>query len=390
MNSYFASVEQQANPMLRGKPVGVVAYMGENGCIIASSKEAKSFGIKTGCSVRRARQIHPGVIFVENEPAKYRATTERIVSIYQEYTDNVEQYSIDESFLDLTGYVKSFAEAEIVVARIRQRIREEVGEWLTCSAGIATTRWLAKFASDYAPSNSQLTLATKEDRMRVYDDCELVDAWGIGEAMKVRFNALGIYTLRQLHDYSPTNLMRVMGKMGYYLWAHVQGLEVEEVGATTQLPKSIGHTYCIPYQTNDRQYLASILYKLTQKAGMRLRALDLEAGAVTAGYSLVRGGSYFKTRKLSGLVCTTDEIYAPASELFFALPIRERVRMVAVSISRLAPTSNQCSLFDVPKNRNLTEALDKLQARYGDNAVYKGRLWHTKDQAQDRIGYRKL
>ncbi|MCC6639166.1 DNA polymerase IV [Candidatus Falkowbacteria bacterium] len=390
MNSYFASVEQQANPLLRGKPVGVVAYLGDNGCIIASSKEAKSFGIKTGCSVARAKQIHPGVVFVENEPAKYIATTQRIVEIFAQYTDALEQYSIDESFLDFTGYVKNFDEAARLVTHIRARIKNEVGEWLTCSAGIATTRWLAKFASDFAKSDSQLVLQAKEDRLRIFDQCDLVDAWGIGDAMKQRLNALGIFTLRQLHDYAPTNLQRTLGKPGYYLWAHLNGIEIEGVASSSRPPKSIGHTYCIPYQTHDTDYLGSILYKLVCKATKRLRALDMEAGAVTAGYALVRGGGLHVSKKLSHHVVTADEIYRYASQLFFSQPIKEKVRMVAVSVSSLRGISNQGSLFAPPRDRDLARALDKLSARYGDTVVYKGRLWHTKDQAQDRIGYRKL
>ena len=104
MNSYFASVEQQANPFLRGRSVGVCSYLSERGCIIASSVEAKAKGIKTGCRVFEARQLDPEVILLENEPAKYRSTTEKIFKTLRSYTDKVEPYSIDEAFMDLTGY----------------------------------------------------------------------------------------------------------------------------------------------------------------------------------------------------------------------------------------------------------------------------------------------
>ncbi|MFH1822438.1 MAG: DNA polymerase IV, partial [Patescibacteria group bacterium] len=102
MNSYFASVEQQANPFLRGKPVGVCAYLSPGGCIIASSMEAKAKGIKTGMRVSQALEIDKKVVLLENEPAKYRSTTEKIFKILKSYTDRVEPYSIDEAFLDLT------------------------------------------------------------------------------------------------------------------------------------------------------------------------------------------------------------------------------------------------------------------------------------------------
>lgn len=150
MNSYFASVEQQANPLLRGKPVGVVATMTPNGCIIASSTEAKAKGIKTGFRVRDARAIDPNIILIPNDAAKYRTVTGGIMKILTSYTEDIELYSIDEAFLDLTGFVHSFNEAAKLSEEIRRRIMQEVGEWLKCSIGIAPTRWLAKFGSDVA------------------------------------------------------------------------------------------------------------------------------------------------------------------------------------------------------------------------------------------------
>ena len=108
MNSYFASVEQQANPFLRGRSVGVCAYLSDNGVIIASSIEAKAKGIKTGTKVREAKVLDPSIVLLENEPAKYRSATEKIFRILSDYTDTVEPYSIDEAFLDMTGWVKSF------------------------------------------------------------------------------------------------------------------------------------------------------------------------------------------------------------------------------------------------------------------------------------------
>jgi DNA polymerase-4 len=154
MNSYFASCEQQANPFLRGKPVGVCSYLSKNGCIIASSMEAKKFGVKTGCRVLDAKILCPEIVLLENEPAKYRSITEKIFPILSEYTDTLEPYSIDEAFLDLTGWVADLAEAKKKGEEIQRRIKKEVGEWLKSSVGISHTRWLAKFASDIADKDS--------------------------------------------------------------------------------------------------------------------------------------------------------------------------------------------------------------------------------------------
>ncbi len=142
MNSYFASVEQQANPFLRGKIVGVCAYVHDNGCILAPSIEAKQVGIRTGMRVREARNIFPGIILLENDPAKYRTVTRRIFSLLSRYTERLEPYSIDEAFMDLSDWIKDWEHARLLALEMKQRIREEVGEWLRCSRGFSTHRKL--------------------------------------------------------------------------------------------------------------------------------------------------------------------------------------------------------------------------------------------------------
>jgi DNA polymerase IV len=167
MNSYFASVEQQANPFLRGRPVGVCSYLSPGGCIIASSMEAKAKGIKTGCRVSDARMLDPDVVLLENEPSKYRSATDKIFGILKEYTDTFEPYSIDEAFLDLTGWVRDFPAAESLGRDIQCRIKAEIGEWLNSSVGIGWTRFLAKFAGDIAPKKA----CSRSIRRPSWGDC---------------------------------------------------------------------------------------------------------------------------------------------------------------------------------------------------------------------------
>jgi DNA polymerase-4 len=284
MNSYFASVEQQANPWLRGKPVGVVATMTPRGCVIASSVEAKAKGIKTGCRVQEARQLDPKVILIPNDSAKYRSCTEGIMRILHRYTEDIEHYSIDEAFLDLTGFVYSYDEAAAVAERIRTDIQAEIGSWLRCSVGIAPTRWLAKFGGDVAPKGGTLivhpgNLTTTLDPLRV------TEAWGIASRMEQRLNALDIYTLGELRRYPVVNLMQAFGLMGYQLWADVNGIELGGVQRNS-IPKSVGHSHVFAKRATSLEYPRAILAKLCEKAGRRLRRLELEAGGVWLSYGL--------------------------------------------------------------------------------------------------------
>ncbi|MCR4306893.1 MAG: DNA polymerase IV, partial [Candidatus Yonathbacteria bacterium] len=162
MNSYFASVEQQANPTLRGKPLGVCAYLHPYGCVIAASVEAKKLGMKVGMTMTEAKQAVPNAVFVQNDPPKYRAVTSRIFSILHAFTDRMEHYSIDEAFLDLTGWYRDAAEASFALSIAKRRITEEVGDWLRCSVGIAPTRFLAKTASDLKKPDG-LTIITHDN-----------------------------------------------------------------------------------------------------------------------------------------------------------------------------------------------------------------------------------
>ncbi|MFH0891617.1 MAG: DNA polymerase IV [Candidatus Falkowbacteria bacterium] len=390
MNSYFASVEQQANPFLRGKPVGVCAYLSPRGCIIASSKEAKAFGIKTGSTVAEARALCPSVILLENEPAKYRATTERIFRILEEYTDRMEPYSIDEAFLDLSGWSKDLKAAAEIAKTIRGRIKKEAGEYLACSIGLARTKFLAKFAGDTAPKGGMVAI-TGENLDAVLAGRALTDAWGINTRMEARFNSLGIRSLSDLKNYDGVRIRRSLGRYGYYLWAGVNGIEITSVLAGAPPPKSVGHSYCLPKKTADKKYLGSVLYKLCEKTGRRLRASGMEARNITVGLSYVGEGGEGRSRKTADTMFTTEEIAAEALAFLAGCRLLMPVRLLAVSVSALAPVTGQMSLFGGrEKGKNLSRALDRINDKFGEYTVARGRMFGREDAARDRIGFRKI
>jgi len=391
MNSYFASVEQQANPFLRGKPVGVCAYLSPGGCIIASSIEAKQKGIKTGCRVRDALLLDPKVVLVENEPAKYRSTTEKIFNILGAYTDTVEPYSIDEAFLDLTGWAKNFTEAERIAYAIQEKIHAKVGEWLNSSIGISWTKFLAKFASDIAPKKGMLSIKDKEELEKVLKGRDLKDAWGINVRMEARLQALGIRNLLDLKNYSKDRIKRALGWYGYYLWANVNGLEISSVQNGQPKAKSIGHSYCLPKFTTDKKYLSSILYKLCEKTGRRLRDRNEEASVMHIGWAYTREGGFRKSFKTVDKMFTTEEIFQEAHRVLERETLIMPVRMLAVSVTSLTPATSQMSFFeDNLARKDLSRAMDKINNKYGEYTVVRGQMFGTDGVARDRIGFRKI
>lgn len=391
MNSYFASVEQQANPFLRGRAVGVCSYLSPGGCIIASSVEAKAKGIKTGCRVSEALRLDPRVVLLENEPAKYRSVTEKFFAILGAYSGTVEPYSIDEAFVDLSGWYAGFTEARAIAEEIQGRIKREVGDWLNCSIGLSFTKFLAKFAGDIAPKKGILLIPDLSALEAVLEDRPLQDAWGINTRMEERLNLLGIRNLLDLKDYDPDRIRRALGRYGYYLWANVNGVEVSAVNEGSSAPKSIGHSYCLPKKTTDKKYLSSILYKLCEKTGRRLRLANLEARSMQVGFSYVREGGSFRNFKTRESLFTTEEIFKHANRFLEGSVLLMAVRMLAVSVGALAPLSGQLSFFENrTSKKELSRAMDKLNDKYGEYTVVRGQMFGTDDMARDRIGFRKI
>lgn len=391
MNSYFASVEQQANPFLRGRSVGVCAYLSDNGTIIASSIEAKQKGIKTGTKVREAKLLDPDIILLENEPAKYRSTTDKIFKILSDYTNVVEPYSIDEAFLDMTGFVKNWDDALKKADDIKERIRIEVGEWLYASVGLSWTKFLAKFAGDIAPKKSVLMIKDQKELANILVGRDLKDAWGINVRTEERLKFIGINDLGELKNFDENKIRRFLGRWGYYLWCNVNGIEINKVAEGREAAKSIGHSYVLQKQSSDKEYLKSVFYKLCEKTGRRLREGGQEAGGISINLSYLNYGGVHKSFKTNEKMFTTDEIFSEVEKFLDKLYLMEKVRGLAVSVTRLSSVSGQLNLFENNlSKKELSRSLDKINSKYGEYTVISGRMFGMDDVARDRIGFRKV
>ncbi|MCK9361040.1 DNA polymerase IV [Patescibacteria group bacterium] len=417
MNSFFASVEQQANPLLRGKPLGVCAYLHEYGCVIAASVEAKKLGMKVGMTMSEAKQAVPNAVFVQNDPPKYRAVTSRIFTILHEFTDRMEHYSIDEAFLDLTGWCRDAAEASFVLSTAKRRIKEEVGDWLRCSVGIAPTRFLAKTASDLKKPDG-LTIITHENIDDVLSRLDLEDVCGIGPRMRRRLEKLGYKTLLQVKYGSTENLIRAFGVNGFFLQAKLQGVDTETVkadGIKTAQPKSVGHSYCVPERVNREKNVEATLMRLTERAGRRMRGLGLLANGMSVSVGLKtpdgpRPQGPFWTPGTDGPGGSVHTWFAEPSDDSFTLVgtaldlLRElwtgqSVNFLAVTLFELGPPTQQTRFglrveglreeMEPERRQAVSKAVDLIRDRYGLNAVMMGGMVGLGDEAPDRIGFRK-
>lgn len=399
MNSYFASCEQQANPHLRGRPVGVCEHLG--GIIIAPSVEAKRLGIKTGTPVWEARKIDPGVVLLPVDPPKYREITRRFLKIFSEYSDLIERYSIDEAFLDITHLVKKesnpWSAALMIALEIKWRIRQEVGEWLTCSVGAGSNKLVAKIASDLDKPDGVVVIS-EEKLPALYDRLNLTDIPGIAERTKRRLNNLGIFSLRDLALYPESKLRAQFGMVGHYL--HNLGNLRANVDLTTlaqETIKSMGHAYTLPRATDDARLIKKLLFKLAEKVAVRLRQKNFW-GSVVACYVRVsdrsgghRYAGFGRSKKIHELTQDGKVIFAECWKMFQSWRVLAPVRMAGVAVSGLVANFNDEPLFErYRKPRRVLNALDRVNGKYGEFFLRRAVLCDARFLAPDTVGFGRM
>jgi len=235
MDAFFASVEQRDNPSLRGKPI-VVGSSGRNGIVAAASYEARKFGVHSAMPGSRALQLCPHLIFVRGKYESYKEASQIIRNIFLEYTDLVEPLSIDEAYLDVTENNFGIKSATLIAEEIRQKIFKQTG--LTASAGVSTTKFLAKVASSYKKPNG-LTVITPNDAEFFLNKLPIEKFHGIGEVTEKKMKLLNIKNGAGLRQWSEFDLMKVFGKVGAHYYKICRGIETSEVNPNRER-KSIG------------------------------------------------------------------------------------------------------------------------------------------------------
>ncbi|KKW44950.1 MAG: polymerase IV protein [Parcubacteria group bacterium GW2011_GWA2_56_7] len=379
MNSYFASVEQQANPFLRGKPIGVTGKKHTRSVVAAASTEAKRLGVKTAMSTWEARGICPSLLLVEGDPKKYSDITARFLKIFHAYTPNVEQFSIDEAFLDVTGEAEDFLGAVIMAKSIKEDLRTECGEWITCSIGIAPNKLLAKMASRHQKPDG-ITVVKEKDIPAFLSLSRLEDVCGIGPRILRRLNALGIYTFAHLQKTSKTTLIQEFKQYGTWLWLVALGEDGEPVEAIDDPPKSMGHSYTVPRDLTSPRDMKRVLLALADRVAWRLR----RDGYVAFG---VAGHIRYNDFSHAG---GSERFHHPIEEggilarLCWNIIERHRhpdkpVRLIGVTAIMLQPKNAQSSLLSGDqKIQKLFCALDHLQRVFGPRSWTRASLIHTR------------
>lgn len=375
MNAFFASIEQQADPKLRGKPVIVGTGLGFRGVVSTSSYEARSYGVKSGMPLREALRLCPKAILIPVDPVKYESVSRTIMDIFFRYTPLVEVFSVDEAFLDVTGSLRLFRSIEELVSKIKRDIETEFG--VTCSAGLGPNKLLAKLASSLDKPDGFARIM-QEDVPILAPELKATELCGIGPRLTKSLETLNIISMQDLADCDEDILIEKFGIIGRRL--HLMGLGKDP---SPVLPyfhyddaKSMGHSITFAYDIDDMLSIKRTLLWLSERVGRRLRKVKMRGKkiAVTVRYSDFSTVS--KGRTILQYVNDGYQIYKCGYEILKTfLVLGNYIRLVGISTSRLVKGIYEPDLFeDFEKNEHLLDAIDKVNDRFGEFTVKRAFL----------------
>ena len=386
LNSCFASVEQQANPKLRGKPIAVAAYTTPRGCIIAPSVEAKERGVTVGMRVRDGKLLCPDLIVVSPDPPKYRNIHIRLRNVLETYTDHITPKSIDEFVLDLEGYPSYAKGMRVVAQEMKDRIKREVGDWLRISVGIGPNRFLAKTAAGLHKPDG-LDMIDKNNVKEMYKRLPLMKLCGIKANNVARLNRFGIFTTMDFYQAPIWKLKAAFASIvGYYWYVRLHGWEIDDVAFDRG---SFGNSYALPDMRETPEELSPILTKLCEKAASRMRRHGYRARGIHVSLLYRNGCHWHRGMTVPEYLFDTRDIYKTAYRILCMSPYRYSVANLAVSCFSLEKSLyTQGELFsDMGKKENLTKAIDAINDKWGDFVITPARMMGLSDKVIDRVAF---
>ncbi len=380
-DSYFARCMQQAYPPLRNRPVGIRGPA-RGTMLIAASPEAKKRGIKTGTFVSDALRLCPDIILVGPDMDMYVELCTRALKVLTSFTDKVEPFSIDESFMDVTEIVEKFGDVHMLAQAIKRALREALGETVTTSIGIGPNKMIAKLVSHFHKPDG-ITHVTAEQVPELLPQIALLDICGIGSRVAKRLAKLGIYTVSQLGRFPRAGLVREFGVLGHLYWLWGQGIDLSPVSPYhgQAAEKSMGHSMTLPVSATRREEVDSVLLRLCERVGRRLRRGGYRgrvfhcwvayAGELGPEEERGRGGRY----RLPEASDDSQVFYQVAQSFLPVGQLPHPVIQLHVSVSELGKHPMQLSLTeDLVSKNSLQRALDTINDRYGELTISRAAL----------------
>lgn len=386
LNSFFATVEQQANPALRGKPVGVVKGRGRS-CIIAASVEAKRKGVGTGARVYDAKKVCPGIILVPADFDKYLDISRRFLKICSDYSPDTEIFSLDECFIDVTQTEKFFKNAFNIAFEIKRRLREEIGDYLTCSIGVSYNKYLAKLASEQIKPDG-LFWITEDNVLEVLDRSKLTDVCGLGWGLNKHLTTLGIDSFAQIRALPFEFLHKHFGPFwSQHLFNISRGIDVSVVNSFSAVPaqKSVGRTYTTHRLLTTRAEVYQVARNLCEEAAYKARSMNLAGRYI--GFMLRTGGkswsgnnrgdikSWYGHKTLKSYVWQGSDLFNLCRQISAGWDFKNII-FCGVTLGMLSALEAQpIPLFEKDRKMDkLVNSVDQVNDKYGHYTVFPAQL----------------
>jgi DNA polymerase IV len=383
MDAFYASVEQRDHPEYCGRPVivGSDPQAGKGRGIVATcSYEARKFGIHSAQPISRAWKLCPQGIYVRPDMGKYSRASGRIMEILLEFTDMLEQVSIDEAFLDVTGSARLLGKGIEIARKIKSRINRKLG--LTASIGVAANKFVAKVASDLQKPDGLVVVETGKEK-EFLAPLPIGRLWGVGPKTEAALKMIGLTSIGQIAALTHSEMTVKMGKSGARLWQLAQGIDDRPVESTEGC-KSIGHEFTFDKDTCDLAQLERTLLELSEKVAQRLRNQSVHARTIAIKFRESDFSTYTRRITVGYPVDTSEKIFPEALKLLKSV-FREGsfVRLIGVSASNLELSAGQTQmsfLDQAPqKDRKLAAAMDDITRRFGGQAITRAALVSKKN-----------
>jgi DNA polymerase IV len=372
MDAFYASVAELDHPEYKGKALVVGA--GARGVVLSANYEARKFGIRAAMPVGRAKRMAPHAIFIAPEHHRYSEISERVMAIFHSYTPLVEPISLDEAFLDVTGSQKLFGTGREIAAKIREQVKKEEG--ITCSVGLAQSKFIAKLASQHCKPNGMLEI--KSDRILEFLHPLPVRAiWGVGPKTAESLERLGLHTVSDIAHTPRATLIRALGEStGASLYELAWGRDYRDV-VPDEPEKSIGNEETFSEDLDNPEEILREFLRMTEKATARLRERSLFAKTISIKIKFADFSSLTRSKTVPIAIDNTHDTYEVVKALYLALRNDgARIRLVGVSLSQLqegAPVQLELGARERGW-READTAIDRAQARFGRGSVRPGRL----------------
>jgi DNA polymerase-4 len=382
INSCFASVEQQANFHYRHRPLVVAAYNIPSACIIAASVEAKKLGIKVGLRVKEGRDICPDLIICEPDPDKYRHVHHALKKLLLYYTDNIRPKSIDEFVLKFDPQINLIG----IGGEIKERIKKEVGDYLTVSIGLGPNRFLAKTASNlHKPDGlDEINISNFE---KVYSGLKLTDLCGIKRQSALLLNQVGIFTLLDFYRAPSWQLKSAFHSViGYYWYLRLRGWEIDDY---IQKQRGYGQSFVMAKSVVHLVDTYPVLQKLTEKMAYRLRSDGYQAHTVDLAITYQDHTFWHHSISFREPIFDSRDFFKKYLKILYQSPPNRAVKKLAISCSGITRLNSlQLDLFGaVSRKFALSQSLDKISRRWGKFVVVPANMAHTQNLVPDRIAF---